>query len=271
MMSILAGLMAAYLGLVGLLYVAQRNLMYHPGSAVGTPAQSAVPEMRAVQVSTADGLNLTSWYVAARAGKPTVVYYQGNAGTVADRDWKVRPYVDQGYGVFLLGYRGYGGNPGSPSEDGFYADAAAGLAFLEANGVPPAQWVLYGESLGTGIAVEHAHRQAGKGAPGGALVLEAPFTSMGDAAAGHYPYVPARTLVRDKYDSAAKIAAVRTPVFIFHGERDGVVPQKLGKALFEMAKSPKQSNWIAGAGHNNLYDFGAAKAVIEFINQHTAR
>lgn len=267
MTGIIAGLALAYLGLIGVMYVAQRSLMYHPGGAEGGPADNGVAEMRAVHLKTADGLTVESWVSAPQPGRPTLVFLQGNAGSIHDRGWKVRPYIDHGYGVMLVGYRGYGGNPGKPSEDGLYADAAAALAHLEGEGRPAASWVLYGESLGTGIAVELAKRQAAAGAPAGAVILEAPFTAMGDAAQRHYPYLPAKLLVRDRYDSVTKIAAIAAPLLIFHGDQDRVVPFKLGKRLFEAAREPKQGHWIAGAHHGNLYEFGAAGRVIDFVDQ----
>lgn len=266
MTGILSGLLIAYLGLVGIVYLTQRSLMYHPGATRGDPGSFGVPEMGAVQVDSSDGLRIESWFAAPGDGKPTLVFFQGNAGAIADRGFKVRPYLDHGYGVVLAGYRGYGGNPGRPTEDGLYADAAAVLANLAAEGVPPADWVLYGESLGTGVAVEMARRQADAGAPVGVVVLEAPFDAMGNAAAAHYPYLPARLLVRDKYDSLTKIAEIDSPLFVFHGDRDRVVPQRLGRSLFDAAREPKQALWIDGAHHGDLYDFGAAAEVIAFVD-----
>ena len=262
--SLFATIVAVYAGLVGVLYVSQRNLMYHPSDYAAAPAASGAPEMRLAHHETADGLRLTSWYAPARAGMATLLYVHGNAGTVADRVFKVRPYLDRGYGVMLVGYRGYGGNPGAPSEQGLYRDGASAMAFLAAQGVAAGRVVLYGESLGTGVAVELAHRAATQ-SPVAALVLEEPFTTMGDAAQSHYPFVPAKWLVKDKFDSASKIAAVRAPLYVFHGDRDRVVPQKLGKTLFAAASEPKTGAWIAGAGHNDLYDYGAAAGILRFL------
>ena len=267
MTGILASLLAAYMGLVGALYVAQRHLMYHPGGPSLSPTAAGVPEMRTIELKTRDGLLVSSWYAPPKSGQPTLVYFHGNAGAIVDRAEKARPYLNHGYGVLLAGYRGYGGNPGSPSEQGLYADGEAVIEFLKTQGILPAAQIMYGESLGTGIAVEMAHRLAVSATPVGAVVLEAPFTSMPDAAAGHYPYVPAKLLVKDRYDSLAKISDIDAPLFIFHGDQDKVVPQKLGKQLFEAASEPKQVHWITGANHNNLYDFGGALEAIRFIDR----
>lgn len=266
MFNIIAVVVGVYTALVGALYVIQRELIYHPAQTLGTPAASGMPEMRPVEVTTADGVTLVSWYAPARARKPTIVYFQGNAGNIGGRGFKVRPYLDAGFGVLLAGYRGYGGNPGNPTEEGLYADGRAQLAFLAGQGITPAQWVLYGESLGSGIAVQMAAEQAAK-TPVAAVVLESPFTSMGDAAASHYPFVPARTLVRDRFESLDKIGHIRAPLFVTHGEDDAVVPVELGKRLFEAAAPPKEGHWIAGAGHNDLFDHGTAARVIDFLGR----
>ena len=264
MAAFIATALVIYSVFVGALFLFQRNLMYYPGHHLPTPAESGVAEMAAVRVTTKDGLELTSWYAKATEIKPTIVFYQGNAGTIAERVFKVRGYLDAGYGVFLVGYRGYGGNPGKPMEQGLYADGRAALRFLENVGVSSAEWLFYGESLGSGVAVEMAHEWARR-IPVSAVILEAPFTSMGDAAAEHYPFVPTRLLVRDRYASVDKIADIRAPLLIIHGEADRTVPKTLGKRLFDAASEPKQAHWIANGGHNNLYDFGITSLVEQFI------
>ena len=159
MAAFIATALVVYSIFVGALFLFQRNMMYYPGHHLPTPAESGVAEMAAVRVTTEDGLELTSWYGKATAIKPTIVFFQGNAGTIAGRSFKVRGYLDAGYGVFLVGYRGYGGNPGMPMEQGLYADGRAALRYLENVGVPSAEWIFYGESLGSGVAVEMARAE----------------------------------------------------------------------------------------------------------------
>ena len=266
MINIISVAVGVYLLVVGGMYVFQRNLLYLPSGSVPVPAQSGVPEMRPVSLATNDGLELRSWYRPAETGLPTLVFFCGNAGNIGDRGFKVRPFLDAGLGVLLVGYRGYGGNPGSPSEEGLYADGRAALAFLRTAGVPAAGTVLYGESLGSGVVVQLAAEAAGA-TPFAALVLEAPFTSIAAVAASHYPFVPARWLVKDRFDSAAKIAGVGSPVFVLQGGNDRVVPTRFGRMLFAAAVEPKEGRWIAGAGHNDLYDFGGAEAVLDFLRR----
>jgi len=147
-----------------------------------------------------------------------------------------------------------------------YADANIALEFLARSGTAPDHWVLYGESLGTGVAVEMAYRYA-KTTPVAGVVLEAPFTSMVDAGKSHYPLVPVGLLIRDRYDSLSKIKQINAPLMIFHGTKDKIVPTKLGRQLFEAAIDPKTAHWIEGAGHNDLYDHDGARLTIEFMKE----
>lgn len=254
---------AGYSVMAGFMFVAQRRMMYHPDTSAPVLDMAGVPEMSVVTLMTADRLELLAWHRAPETeGLPTLVYLHGNAGHIGHRGGKVKPYLDAGYGVLLVSWRGYGGNPGSPTEEGLYHDARAALDFLEAQGVPPERIVIYGESIGSGPAVQVATERKI-----GALVLEAPLTSAADVAQRHYWYMPARYMVLDRYDSLAKIGRVKAPLFIFHGERDRVVPVDMSRSLLAAASEPKDSRFYAEAGHNNLYDFGAADAVIDFLRR----
>lgn len=253
---------AIYAAIAGGLYLFQRGLIYHPGRTVMSPVDAGVGEMQAVRLETSDGLNAVSWYRAPQGNQPVVIYFQGNAGTIVDRVYKARPYLDRGLGVLLVGYRGYGENKGKPSEQGLYADGRAALGFLKTEGILPGRWVLYGESLGSGVAVELAHEQAvAHGRPVGAVVLEAPFASLVDMGKSLYPFVPVSLLLKDRFESASKVAAIQAPLLVIHGTKDGVVPIAQGRRLFEAARSPKEFLSVEGAGHNNLYDFGVGDRV----------
>ena len=270
MKTVLISLIGSYLGVVALVYVFQRNLMYAPGHDVVSPQAAGVPEMSVHKLSVADGLEITSWYAPPKSdNKSVVVLFQGNAGTISSRAFKARYFLDAGLGVMLVGYRGYSDNPGTPNEKGLYMDARAALMFLTEQGVSSDQWVLYGESLGCAIAVQMAFdiqhdKITGQNSPS-ALILEAPFTSMGDVAAHHYPWLPARLLVRDHYDSFEKIPSLNVALLVVHGEGDSTIPQSQGKALFNLASEPKDALWIEGAGHNNLFDYGVGPAMVEWV------
>ncbi len=251
-----------YGAVVALMFFFQRSLMYHPSAHLLEPAGYGVPEMSEVTLNTGDGLALTAWYRAAQDGRQTIAYLHGNGGHIGHRAGKVKAYLNAGYGLLLIGYRGYGTNPGRPTEENLIEDGMAGLKFLENSGVVINQIVLYGESLGTGVATALAQRQDVS-----ALILEAPFTSIADVAQHHYFYLPARYLVKDRFDSGQRIRRLKAPLLIIHGERDRIVPWKFGRALFDLAPEPKSFISMPIASHNNLYEFGTAAEVIEFMKQ----
>jgi uncharacterized protein len=263
MVTVVALLVGAYaIILLGLL-IFQKKLLYHPDSSIPDPARSGVAEMHPKKTESADGLTLLSWYAQGNPALPVVAYFQGNAGNIGSRGDKVRPFLNAGYGVLLVGYRGFGGNPGTPGEAGLYADARAALNMLKDD----RPLVLYGESLGSAIATTMAAERSMAGYPVQALILEAPFPSVTAAAGHYYPFIPVKWLLKDHFDQASRIASISAPVLIFHGDQDKTMPIRFGKALFEAAQLPKQSKWIAGAGHNDLFDFGAADLSLEFIRQ----
>ncbi|HJN61504.1 MAG TPA: alpha/beta hydrolase [Alphaproteobacteria bacterium] len=259
------GGIAAGVGTYGLVlggaFAGQRRLLYFPSSERPSPALSGVPEMAEVSLATEDGLALLAWHRApARAALPTLVYFHGNAGHIGMRADKVRPYLDAGFGVLLTTWRGYSGNPGKPDEAGLYRDGAAALAYLQETGTAPESILLYGESLGTGIAVHLAAERAPA-----AVVLEAPFTSIADVAQARFPILPVKHLILDRFDSKSKIAQVAAPLLIVHGGRDGTIPLRFGKRLFAAAGEPKKLKIYPEAGHNDLYEHGMAALVIDFL------
>ena len=258
--SILA--VAAYCGLVLLLYIFQRSLLYHPSPKNPRPADFGISEMSTVEILTNDGLKLDGWFKEAEEGKQTILYLHGNAGHIGHRSIKVKNYLDAGFGLLLLGYRGYGGNSGKPSENKLYIDGRAALRFLLKYQVPLSNTIIYGESLGTGVAVEIARNLQIN-----CLVLEAPFSSMTDVATHHFFYLPTKFLLKDHFNSIGKINEITAPIFFVHGELDSVVPWEFGKRLYDVAPQPKELLLIESANHNNLYEFNASNAIIDFIER----
>lgn len=252
-----------YVLLLGGCYALQRSLMYFPAAEMPSPAAAGVPEMAAVTLHTGDGLALVSWFAAARTAEaPSIVYFHGNAGNIAGRGFKVRPFLDAGLGVLLVGYRGYGGNPGSPSEEGLYADGRAALDFLAGQGVPAEKTVVFGESLGSGVAVRLASERRL-----GAVILEAPFTSAADAGQHAYPFLPVRLLIRDRFDSLSRIGSIGAPLLIVHGERDRVVPADHARRLLAAAAEPKEGVFLLDAGHNDAFEHGSMRVALEFLGR----
>jgi len=252
----------AYAALVGGLYLFQRQLLYLPDKTRPELLGLEKLGVREVMLSTEDGLSLLSWYLPARPGRPVIAYFHGNGGHIGYRAQRLLRFAREGYGVLMPEYRGYGGNPGAPSETGFYADGRAALAFLDHEAIAATRLVLYGESLGSGVAVELAVRHEIAG-----LILEAPFTSVAEVAQCHFPFVPAARLVTDRFDSLSRIGRVRAPILVLHGEGDRVVPVRFGRALLDAAPEPKEGWFAPEAGHEDLARFGGLDVVVAFIER----
>lgn len=260
--SILLLVAAGYVGLVVLMYVAQRSLMYFPERARTLPAAAGLPEAQEVVLDTSDGERVIVWHVKPRAGRPLILYFHGNGGSLRLREPRFRLLIEDGTGLLALSYRGYGGSSGSPSEEGFMRDAAALYAYARAQH-PQAHLVFWGESLGTGVAVALA---AGNRAD--ALVLEAPFTATVDIAAAIYPFVPVRLLMKDQFRSYTRIGMVKAPILVLHGALDRIVPIGYGERLFALAPEPKSFVRFPLGGHENLNAHGAVEAAKAFLAGH---
>lgn len=254
-----------YIGSVLLLFIFQRSLLYRPSVGKISPAEFGIPEMYPVNLRTKDGLTLIAWYKPPNSPENfTVLYLHGNAGHIGHRATKVKPFLEQGFGVLLLSYRGYGPNEGSPSENGLYLDGNSGLEFLASQQIPISNLVIYGESLGSGVAVELAQDK-----PISALILEAPFASMTETAQYHFKFFPASLLVRDKFDSINKLKNIITRILIVHGKMDATVPFNFGRKLFDVAPEPKDFYEFPNSGHNDLYEYGAAEKILEYLGPHS--
>jgi uncharacterized protein len=257
-------LVLVYVLLVGVIYLIQRNLQYFPDrNFAGAPGDAGLPEMKAVSLRTIDGLDLFSWFAPPREkGGRIVAMFHGNAGNISHRAIKARYFLDRGYGVYLCGYRGFGGNPGAPTEEGLYNDARAGLKWIEELGYSPGQFVLYGESLGTGVAVQMATELQPR-----ALILESPFSNTLEVARLRYPFLPVDLMLKDRYESIGKIAKVKSSLLIVHGDEDPVIPIHLGKKLFDAANHPKEFCSVAGAHHNDLYEHHAGHIICDWLDK----
>ncbi len=249
----------AYAVVVAATFVMQRSLMYFPGKSLPpVPAPYA-----ALPAETADGLTLTGWYAPPAAPENgVIVYFQGNAGTIAERVGKAAPFLADGYGVLLAGYRGYGGNPGTPTEAGLLADGRAAVESVVAQGVPRTRIVLLGESLGSGIAVPLAAADTFAG-----IMLESPFTSAADVGQRAYPFLPVQWLIKDRFDSLAVVEQLQAPLLLIHGERDATTSVTLGRRLFAAAPEPKTAHFLPNAGHNDLAEHGAPDIERAFLRE----
>ncbi len=259
--SVLLFVVVGYAALVALMYFAQRAVMYFPERPRTPPAMAGFAGAEEVTLDTADGERVIAWHVAPRGDKPVVLYFHGNGGSLAWRVDRFRRLTADGTGLVALSYRGYGGSSGSPTEAGLIADAEAAYAFAAAR-YPAERIAVFGESLGTGVAVVLAAEK-----PVWRLILQSPFTSAADVAAHIYWYLPVRLLMKDQFRSDLRIGKVTAPVLVLHGDRDRIVPFALGEQLFALIDARKRFVRIVGGGHNDLDANGAIKEVQQFLAQ----
>jgi fermentation-respiration switch protein FrsA (DUF1100 family) len=250
---------ACYLGFAALMYVVQRSLMYFPETVRTAPAAAGLPQAQEVVLDTTDGEKVIVWHVAPRGEQPVVLYFHGNGGSLRLRVDRFQRIAAAGVGLVALSYRGYGGSSGKPTEQGLINDARAAYAFA-AERYP--RIALWGESLGTGVAVALAAEK-----PVTRMVLDAPYTSALDLARANHWYLPVRLLMKDQFRSDERIARVKAPVLIMHGEVDQIIPIAYGERLFAMIQGPKQFARFPGGYHVDLDRHGGAEVALKFLGE----
>ena len=256
--SIFFHFIAVYSLFLLVLFFAQRSLIYFPDKTTPSPING----VEVVSVTTADNLQVSGWYFPLKNhDSPTILFFHGNGGNHGHRYFKAQYFIEAGYNVLLAGYRGYGGNTGRPSEEGFYSDGRAYTEFLiKEKGIKPENIFLYGESIGSGTAVQMATEY-----DVAALILESPFSSLLERAKEQYFFVPVELLLKDRFLNSNKIKNINAPLFIVHGNKDGVVPYSSGYNLYNEALEPKFFKGIPQGNHNDLYEFEVYKHVLDFI------
>lgn len=259
-----AGVVVAYVAALGVIYVVQRKVMYFPEytTRVSPSSFADMAGVREVELKTRDGVKIIAWYAPPPEGRPTVIFFPGNHHTLRSQRGRLLKWKGAGMGVLLLAYRGYAGGEGAPSEEGLYDDARAALDWLNGQGVRDRDMVLHGKSLGTGVATKMATERKV-----GAVVLEAPYTSIADVAFARFPIFPLHLLIVDKFDSLARIKEIGAPLLIMHGDADGFIPQEFGRRLFAAAIEPKEGFWPHGVGHNDIFDKGGLEKARNFIDR----
>lgn len=258
LLALLAVLAIGYALAVGIMFFGQREMLYHPGAFRGTPEVGG-PPIQVVGIDTPDGERLVGWYLPPRPGKPTILFFNGQSGGLQFQTGRWTRIADAGVGFLAIGYRGYDGSTGRPSEAGLHIDARAAWDWL-AQRTRPGDIVIHGFSLGTGVAARLATER-----PARAVVLEAPYTSTADIAARSYPWLPVRWLMLDQYRSKDLIARVRSPVLIVHGDGDVVIPFAQGRALYDLAPPPKRLVRMVGSNHNTLPRDGLYDHIWRFL------
>jgi hypothetical protein len=243
------------------MFLAQRSLMYMPERLRTDPKAEGLMDVEERRLQTGDGHEVMVWYGKAKPGQPTLLYFHGNAGSLVTRSERMAKYMHRGRGFYIMSYRGYSGSTGKPSEAANVSDAKRAYDDLVSLGVAPQDVIIYGESLGSGVAVQVAAEK-----PCGGLVLDAPYTSIVNVAAAQYPWLPVRPMLLDRYESEAYISAVRCPVLIIHGEKDEVIPVEMGRDLFAKANEPKKIVTFPNAGHADHWMYGSYDAINSWID-----
>lgn len=269
--SLLATLVLAYGCLAALLFFSQEKLLYYPeiGREVETTPHDYGLAYEPLSLLTSDGERLDAWFVAQEQARASVLILHGNAGNISHRMDTIAMFHRLGYSVLIFDYRGYGRSTGKPSEAGLYLDAQTAWEYLaRQRGVPSERIILFGESLGGGVASWLAAREQP-----GALILSSAFTSVPELAADLYPWLPAKWLARLHYDTRAALKGIHCPVLIAHSPDDEIVPFQHGQTLFAAATEPKVFLPLAG-GHNDGFIFmrpAWVEVLADFLRSHIER
>lgn len=263
LMKIAGFIFIGYGLIVVIVYVFQRNLQYFPATEYISAQQAGLKLVEDIQLKTSDEETLVAWYAPAASGKPTILYFHGNAAGLINRAERMGKYQARGFGFFIAAYRSFAGSTGSPSETALIADAHLAYEYLLSHGVKSENIVVFGESLGTGVAVQLA-----TSIKVGAVILESPYMSAVAMGALRYPYLPVKYLMVDQFKSDQYIGKLKVPVMVVHGGHDQVVPLAMGRQMFDLAPEPKEFILISEAGHNGHDAFGLIDKVVAFITKH---
>jgi len=242
------------------LYFYQRNLLYHPNENNYSEDKISV-DIENVRIKTSDNIELLGWYHEKNLKDfKTLIFFHGNAGSLENRIHKLNHFRDMNINFLIIAWRGFSGNNGNPSEQGLYEDGKSAIDWLIKKGVSEKNLILYGESLGTGVATHLAQNKNFAG-----VILETPFTSMIDAAKKFYPYIPVKLLLKDKFENYKKIKNINSPILIMHGEADQLVPFSMGEKIYEIANEPKYSYFTKYDNHMMEYDENLVLALKSFF------
>ena len=259
----LSSAIIAYLVLLIFIYFYQRHLLYHPleNNYQNDKIQFSYEE---IFIKVDDKITLKSWLINKDFRKfKTLVLFHGNAGDLSNRIYKLNELNKLDINILLISWRGFSGNKGSPTEKNLYEDAEAAIKWLNEKKVENNQIILYGESLGSGVAVEIGKKNNFNG-----IILESPFTSVENSAKIYYPYLPVKFILKDRYDSINKIDKIRTPILIMHGKKDDIIPFSMGEELFEKANEPKYSYFTSDDVHMMEFNDQLINSIKNFIEKY---
>ncbi len=259
--NILLLILTVYLAITFTLYFFQRNLLYYP-SVNNYSGEKLNFSIEKVKIKTKDDIELLSWYYAKDSKNyKTILFLHGNAGTLENRIYKINHLKNMNVNFLIIAWRGFSGNKGKPTEKGLYEDAKSAIRWLKNKGIDEENIIIYGESLGTGVATEIAQNKNFAG-----VILETPFTSMVSVGKTKYPFFPVSFLLKDKYESDKKIKNIKSPILIMHGEVDTLVPFWMGKELYNLANDPKYSYFSEYDDHMMEYNEKLLNELKKFID-----
>ncbi len=229
-----------YFLIVAAVFFYQKNLQYLPSGKI----TEAPAGFETKILTTEEGVKILSWFHAPKKNQKIIIYFHGNAGNLSDRINKFETFAADGFGVLAISYQGYPGSDGVPSEAGLISDGKTALDYLLDLGYLPKDFILFGESLGSGVAVQLAAKIDVAG-----VVLESPFASVANVAKKTYWFLPVDLILQDRFDSDKFASQISSPTLIIHGTADNVVPFSEGKKLFEKITARKKFIEVQGAGH----------------------
>ena len=255
-------LIIVYLLVVLFISFYQRKLLYHPGENNYLDQNTLSHKIEKVYIPSDE--KLIGWYFEKNKNFKTLLFFHGNAGKIDNRIYKLNEFSKMNINYLIFGYRGFSGNSGKPHEEGLYKDAKAAKFWLNQKNISDEQIILYGESLGTAIAIDLAveHKFSG-------IILESPFTSMTELAKKYYPYLPVKLILKDKFDSIKKLNLIEAPILVMHGKKDRIVPFNMGLRIYETANDPKFNYFNINDDHMMDYNedmISSLKNFIKYIN-----
>ena len=250
-----------YLLILLFMYIFQRTFMYHP-NVKNTDSTTVQFKYKEVYIESEKDIKLKSWHSYLNPNKKTILFFHGNAGELGARTYKLNKFNDLDLNFLIISWRGFSGNNGKPTEQGLYKDAQKAVEWLEKKGINKKDIILYGESLGTGIAVELATKNEYSG-----IILESPYTSMIDMGKRFYPFLPISVLQKDKYNSLKKLSMIKSPILVLHGKSDTLVPFYMGKKIYDAANEPKYYYFPDHDNHMMTYDQDMLRTLSNFVNK----
>lgn len=258
-----SGLLGLYLVILAVVYLNQSRMVYFPDAGIVADPGDIGLDYRDVFLDTGDGVRIHGWFVPAGPDAPVMLYLHGNGGNISHRLESIAGFHEMGLAMFIIDYRGYGRSNGKPDEAGTYADAEAAWRYLvEKEGIPAGELIIFGRSLGSGVAVDLAARHAPR-----ALIVHSGFPALTDVGQRAYPWLPVKLLSRIRYDSGSRITQITCPKLFIHSLEDDIVPYEMGRRLFDLAPEPK--TFLDTGGTHNVVFLGSkasGDAVARFIS-----